>query len=258
MSLPPLILDGFSGREEKLAAIKRYVCADQAVMFYRTNDLVHSRRVLWHLEAALPDIATVYGNRFRADFASVLALVHDDAEILNGDVQLHHKEQMTAAERVDLEQKERAAIERMTLEFTPTINGFSYRDLLLAAKDKPCLEAQFVSFFDKMDGAGEAWHEVFAGNPYFLRPAGGQGTDQGYVRRLNSFPQKYPQMQPFFQQFPNYLPQSFDFAAAVARGRPHAIISLQQDSGYPPYERWKRTVMEREGLDLLVTQVEGC
>ncbi|MDP1694505.1 MAG: HD domain-containing protein [Candidatus Woesearchaeota archaeon] len=251
-----LVLDGFPDREEKLAAIKRYKCVDQAVMFYRTNDLIHSRRVLWHLEAALPDIQTVYGDHFRVDFARVEALVHDDAELLVGDAQLHAKENMNPDELAALDRKERAAITQMVEQFTPLMNGFSYRDLLLAAKDKPCLEAQFVSFFDKMDGAGEAWHEVFAGNPYFLRPAGGQGTDQGYVRRLNAFPQKYSQMQPFFQQFPNYLPQPFDFPTAMARGRPHTCESLQQDSGYPPYERWKRTVMECEGLDLLVTQIE--
>ncbi len=67
------------------------------VMFYRSNNLQHSRRVLWHLEKALPLIHTAYGSRFNTEYARTLALVHDDLEILTGDVQLHDKEKMSLA-----------------------------------------------------------------------------------------------------------------------------------------------------------------
>ena len=226
-------------------------------MFYRTNDLIHSRRVLWHLEESIPNILEVYGNKFNVDFARTLALVHDDAEIIGGDVQLHDKEHMTPEESRALARKERAIIPEMVKRYNPVANGFSYKRLLTTAKNKGNLEAQFVSFFDKFDGGGEAWHEIWAGNSCFLLPGGGNnGHSGGYVRRLNDFPNKYPDMKRFFEHFPQYLPGSFDFRSVAESSKPHTTESLQKDSGYPPYERWKRTIMKYEGTNLLVTQLE--
>lgn len=225
-------------------------------MFYRTDDFIHSQRVLWHLEEALPDIQLVYGDAFDTDFARILALVHDDAEIITGDVQLYDKERMEHEELQALAQQEKAAIPKMVQKYGALAQGYDYGKLLLAAKEKEVLEAQFVSFFDKFDGAGEAWHEVMAGNSDFLIPACEHKRDGGYVRRLREFTKKYPAMTAFFERFPQYIPEPFDFTSAVGQGRPHTADSLQNDSGYPPYERWKRTIMKREGVSLLVAKVE--
>lgn len=257
MHFPPITFDGFRGREEALARITRYVDDLTPVMFYRTNDLIHSRRVLWHLEEALPSIIDVYGDRFDVGFARTLALVHDDVEILTGDVSLHKKEQMDPATFGNLTTRENHAIPRMIALYGNDANGYPYGTLLVAAKEKNRLEAQFVSFFDKFDGGGEAWHEVWAGNHCFLRPAGGNdGQKGGYVRRLREFPHTYPSLVQFFAQFPDFLPTSFDFASAAKQGKPHTDTSLQRNSGYPAYERWKKTIMQREGIDILVNQVE--
>ncbi len=137
------------------------------------------------------------------------------------------------------------------------VNGYNYEDLLTAAKEKKKLEAQFVSFFDKFDGAGEAWHEVWAGNKYFLLPAGGSdGQKGGYVKRLNEFPHKYLFMLEFFNLNPEYLPQSFDFKFISKHRQPHTENSLREDSGYHSYERWKRTIIKNEGINKLITQLE--
>jgi len=109
MELPPIEID-MPGREDALARINRYVHNITPVMFYRTNDLVHSKRVRWHLEEALEDIITIYGDRFNVDFARTLAEVHDDAEIMTGDVQLHDKERMSTEELEALAKKEGSAI----------------------------------------------------------------------------------------------------------------------------------------------------
>lgn len=225
-------------------------------MFYRTNDFIHSQRVLWHLEEAIPDIQRVYGNMFDIGFARTLALVHDDAEILTGDVQLYDKERMGREELQALAQGEKAAIPKMIQKYGARANGYNYKELLTAAKEKDRLEAQFVSFFDKFDGAGEAWHEVWAGNQHFVVPACEHKHDGGYVRRLLEFTTKYPAMARFFERFPDYIPEPFDFASVAKQSNPHTADSLQNDSGYPPYERWKRTIMKREGVSLLVTRVE--
>ncbi|MAG02328.1 hypothetical protein CMI42_03245 [Candidatus Pacearchaeota archaeon] len=257
MDFEPINLDGFDGRDEALAKIKRYIHHITPIMFYRTNDLIHSKRVLWHLEQAIPDILQVYGTDFDVKYSRTLALVHDDVEILTGDVQLHDKEHMGSGELEALAAEENNAIPKLVSMYNGIANGYDYAELLATAKEKDRLESQFVSFFDKFDGGGEAWHEVWAGNHCFLLPAGGNhGKEGGYVRRLNEFPTKYPAMSRFFDQFPEYLPQPFDFKSVADRSKPHTEISLQEDSGYSPYERWRIPIMKHEGADILTTQIE--
>lgn len=255
MKLAPINLEKLEGREKALTGIKRYIHFITPIMFYRTNNLIHSRRVLWHLEEALPNILKIYGDIFEVDFARTLALVHDDVEIITGDVQLYDKERMNDNEKERLAQKEIKTIPLLIQIYGTRVNGFDYQELLTAAKEKNSLEAQLVSYFDKMDGGGEAWHEVWAGNVRFLRPAGGDANG-GYVRRLNEFPSKYPLVAQFLEHCPEYLPHLFDFASIAERSQPHTPDSLRKDSGYPLYEKWKRTIMKREGINLLTEQVE--
>ena len=256
MDFQKIVLQGFDGREEALSKIKRYIHGNTKIMYYRTNDFMHSQRVLWHLEEALPKIQSVYDNLFDIGFARTLALVHDDAEIITGDVQLCDKERMSDAEKKILAEQERNAITLLIGMYDLRANGYDYGELLIAAKEKKILEAQFVSFFDKLDGAGEAWHEIWAGNKYFLPAAGGSNGQGGYIRRLNEFPKKYPIMKNFFDRYPEYLTQSFDFKFITEHGSPHTTESLQKDSCYVSYERWKNTIMKREGIEKIVTKIE--
>ena len=163
---------------------------------------------------------------------------------------------MSKDELADLARREKQAIPILITRYSPVANGYSYEDLLLTAKDKDRLESRLVSFFDKFDAGGEAWHEVCAGNKMFLRPAGGISDEGNYVRRLNEFPTKYPDIACFFEMFSDYLPKPFDFVSLADRGSLHTESSLKADSNYPPYEKWKKTIIEREGIGLLTTQVE--
>ena len=144
----------------------------------------------------------------------------------------------------------------MAERYPKSANGYNYLELLLTAKRKDSVESRLVSFFDKFDAGGEAWHEVCAGNKMFLRPAGGISDEGNYVRRLNEFPTKYPDIACFFEMFSDYLPKPFDFVSLADRGSLHTESSLKADSNYPPYEKWKKTIIEREGIGLLTTQVE--
>lgn len=181
--------------------------------------------------------------------------MHDDTEILNGDVLLNEKERMTKAQLDALAESDTRAIPKLVEMYGTTASGFEYAELLTAAKEKSRLEAQFVSFCDKFDGAGEAWHELWGGNRYFLRPAGGKDNRSGgYIRRIREFPVKYPTLKSFFGTFAGLLPQPYDFASL--QGKPHTSDSLLEDTGYAPYERWKKTVIARKGTKLLTKQVE--
>ncbi|MEX0921070.1 MAG: hypothetical protein WDZ62_02285 [Candidatus Pacearchaeota archaeon] len=256
MDFKPISLD-IDGREEKLSKIKRYVHERFPLMFYRTDDLIHSKRVRYHLEDAAEDIFFVYGKGFDFDYARTLAEVHDDLEILEGDTTLFEKERMSQEELSSLEKGELNSIPKFLEEYGDFVNGYNYEGLLLDAKTKGSIEAKFVSFFDKYDGGGEAWHEVWASNQDFVLPAGGKnGMTGGYIRRLNEFPRKYLHMKNFFEIFPEYLPEPFDFKSAADKGKLHALESLKEDSGFPLYERWKKTIIEREGIENLIVPVE--
>lgn len=256
MDFEPIVL-GFDGREKELSKIERYIHNITPVMFYRTNNLIHSKRVRFHLENSSKEISSVYGDSFDFDYARTLAEVHDDGEIITGDFQLHDKENMDKKELETLEQEELKAIPEIINMYGNFANGFDYEYLLLDAKRKGSLEARFVSFFDKFDAAGEACHEVWAGNKYFIFPIGGKdGEEGGYIRRLNEFPKKYLNMGPFFSEFPGYLPKPFDFESATNNGELHTEKSLKKDSGFPLYERWKNTIIKNEGIENLIKQIE--
>jgi len=255
-TISPIIIN-LKAREEELSKIKRYLHEITPVMFYRTNDLIHAKRVRSHLEQALPDILEIYGDDFDVNFARVACEVHDDPEIITGDVQLYEKERMSPEKLEELSIKEMHAIPLIIKKYGKTFEGHSYEELLKSTKNKDRLETQFVSFFDKFDGAGEAWHEIWAGNKFFGLPAGGKnGKSGGYIRRLNEFLIKYPKMKAFFEKFPEYIPQPFDFNKASQNKIPHTVESLKKDSGYFPYEKWKASVIKSEGTKNLTTQLE--
>ncbi len=236
-------------REDCLKKVKRYIHEVTDVMFYRSDLFMHGNRVKGHLESMYEKILGVYPN-FDIELARTLALVHDDAEIINGDVKLYDKEKMTREELKVLEHNESLSIPKIVEMFGKTVNGYDYEKLLRLAKEKNTIEAQFVSFCDKLDGGGEAWHEVFAGNYYFIRPA------KEYIRRLNAFSEKHPATKVFFEKFPQFLPKPLDFLFTVLNRRPHTKESLTQDTGYSVYEFWKQSVIKSEGINKLIEQVE--
>ncbi len=244
-------------REEELERIKRYVIDIAPIMFYRTNDLIHIKRVIGHFEQMIPQIKEVYGDNFNYEFARVTAEVHDDPEILTTDVPLYEKERMEKEELEKLSLEEDKAIEKLIKTYGLFFKGYLYEELLYSTKDKDKIETQFISFCDKFDGAGEAWHEVWAGNEFFVLPAGGKNAKTGgYIRRLKEFPKKYPEMIPFFEKFPEYLVDEFNFSSIPYKNKPHTIRSLKKDSEFPLYELWKKSVIKTEGTKNLVTQLE--
>ena len=246
-------LSSFVGREEALNSIKRFNDVHWGVMFYRTTVGFHVKRVLWILQDILEDVKVVYDSDFCSSFACELALVHDDAEIVTGDVQLYKKERMSAEERAAHDAQEIAAIDVLSINYPTMFKEFNYRFLLVAAKEKRHVESQLVSYCDKIDGMCEALHEVFAGNTRFIGPA------ENYVnKRIPEFPQKYPSLSCL-------IPGEHPFLKAVsainghelARNRkPHTAESVLQPTGIPHYDRWKELTIQYAGLESLVTQKE--
>ena len=128
----------FQGRLEELQRIKRYIDPVTQIMYYRTTLDMHARRVCAHLDAISPYISKVFGNSVDLRKARVLALVHDDHEIIVGDVQLCHKERMTSEERAELEKREENAAHALQQRWPFSIEGYSYEGLVNSIEARSC------------------------------------------------------------------------------------------------------------------------
>ncbi|MDO8551123.1 MAG: HD domain-containing protein [bacterium] len=234
------ILKNFSGRKHDLEQIKRYSMFP--VMYYRTNLYLHSLRVSWLIDELEP-IAVKTWRKFKSNLAKTLSLVHDDAEIITGDIQLGHKLEMSAEQLARVVMEEEKAIKTLSIRFPPKINCLSYKTLLIHALKKDCLEAQLVSLADKLDAYGESMHELFAGNKDFITPC------TNYIKILKSFPEKYPQLKNFFKHKHPFLSPSpnFDLFETALKGHYHTPQSIKKLTICPRYNLWKEVSIKKLG-----------
>lgn len=257
-------LSFFPGRIQALQAIKRFSLYHR--MVYRTDIEVHERRVALLLEALLPLMAQVFGRSLDATKALALALVHDDAEIITGDIQAGNKALMRESQLQEVTENERRAIEILDQRYPRTVAGFSYRSLLEEILECQTLESQYVKFFDKYDGFGSTLHEVYAGNTVpceqVVNEYGCVPTPcEYYVGVLGEFPSAYPLIAPLQNtSHPLFAPPTLlDFRTIALQRQPPTPVTIREKTGYFHYDWWKETLLNRGGaeqLQLLTTPVE--
>lgn len=241
-------------RKEKLESIYRYHFFE--VFLYRSNLWMHTHRVLWLLEAIAP-LAKTYLD-FDLEKARIYALVHDDAEMVTGDIQAITKARMTPQELERLEADERTAIDQLLTNAPAEVHGYSYRQLLEHAAAKDCIEAQLVSYVDKLDAFCESLHEVYAGNISLLRSV------VFYAQTLALFGAKYPALKDLLESKESPLTYLSDqispFEIRAERyqqlNKPHTMESLLIDTDFPFYRAWKKIIIEKGKSDWLLTQKE--
>lgn len=257
-------LSQFPGREEGLRAVERWHI--YRPMFYRTNLWIHSRRVRRTVARVGPLIAAKTGLPFDQQYAEAMALVHDDLELIIGDVQAGNKTKMNAAQRAELKRREEAAIEELATRYPSRVGRYSYRDLLLAVHHDRGPESWAVQIADKLDAFEEAMHEIFAGNTRFTTPV---TTEFGqlalpydhYVTYFSGFAARYPEVA-FLVQGPDKfleIDDTRDCNMIAARGAPHTLASLDQPTGFQPYDLWKGIQLagaREEEEALLTTRLE--
>jgi hypothetical protein len=211
----------------------------------------------------LTPIAAAIFRKFNADKAQTLALVHDDAEIITGDVNFAQKRRMTKAQLRQVEQNEAAAIEALAERYPEIIGGFSYKALLCHALHKDCIEAQVVSYADKLDAMCEAAHEVYGGNIIGLEPL------LFYQRLLSTYAHVFPRLRPLLCYTDSPL-TNFDWNITMEDivherhvklfNKPHTAESIAARTILPPYNRWRELIlahMGEEGLSKLTVQREA-
>lgn len=237
-------------REKRLKEIYRYSLFE--TMIYRSNLWMHEHRVSWIAEV----VAGLLKPHLSLDIekAKTLALVHDDAEIITGDVQLGHKAQMTKEQLAELDREEERAIETLSAQYPSEINGYSYKTLLLEALHKNTAEAQVCSYADKFDAYCEGIHEQLAGNITLLT------STILYTRFFAQVDSKLPlisealnkaEPSPFIRPFIQSPSPGKQITVAMYKefsGKPHTEESINKTTErYPFYDAWKKLVLERGG-----------
>lgn len=244
-------------REQKLKDIYRFSLFE--TFFYRSNLWMHTHRVFWLIEELLP-VAQKY-LQIDPEKTRVLALVHDDAEMITGDHQAGTKARMSTAELSQLDNEEEQAIGILSEKFPKQIHGYSYKELLLEALNKDSVEAQLVSYADKIDAQCESLHEVLAGNISALR------SIMFYTCAFALFPKKLPKLEPLFENKESPLTYLTDVTTPekafsnnfIHLNKPHTEESLTKDTDFPFYNTWRRLVLEKggnEGKSWLLAQRE--
>lgn len=245
-------------REKQLKEIYRYSMFE--TLMYRSNLWMHTHRVLWLVEDLLP-LAQKHFN-IDPEKARILALVHDDAEMITGDVQAGHKARMTKEELKEVEDSEARALETLAESYPKTVHGYVYKDLLAHALNKDCIEAQLVSYADKVDAQCESHHEILAGNISMLRSV------NFYTNALTLFPNKFPDLVPLLQSKESPLtylmdvvsPERVEIKRYTHLNKPHTKESLEIETDFPFYNTWRKLVKEKggdEGMDWMLKQREN-
>lgn len=234
-------------REQALKEIYRYSLFE--VMLYRSNIWEHCHRILWLAEEILPTIQKYIS--IDSEKVRVLAMVHDDEEMITGDIPAGVKAAMSPEEQKKMWKNEKNAADILAKKYPKEVAGYSYRALLTNSAEKDCVEAQLVSYLDKLDAYCESLHEVLAGNINFLRAA------LFYERALFSFPIKYPALKPLFVSsdaslflFKNQYPTTkLPVKNYVHFNKPHTDASLSAKTDFPFYNVWRKVILKRAGKD---------
>ncbi len=256
----------FPGRTEALSKITRYSLYQ--VMFYRTDLLTHSRRVCWIMQELIREIAPFLTTEINHEKALLLALIHDDAEIVMGDIQAGNKSKMSLEQLKEVEDAERNAIKNLAEQFPPTILGFTYIDLLTEITEKRSFESQLLQFADKADAFGEALHEIFGGNYVFAQRVTNEYGEiptplEYYIDYFSQYSKKFPETGNLLAETQTgsmmYNSELKDFYTIAVTKTPHTPESLQNMADYPQYEWWKNVIMNAGGREeslKLTTQKE--
>lgn len=245
-------------RKVQLESIERFGIFD--TMFYRTNDLIHAHRVSW-LTRELMQVAKKFYKNLDGEKAVLLALVHDDAEVITGDYNASHKDFGSKAFKDRILKEEASAIKVLSKKYPKYAGKYNYEDLLNQAKDWHGIEGKIVLYADKLDALCESIHEVLAGNITFL-PSVIFCTD-----KMSRFEQKYPEMKDFFNYLDSpltnlrmiYLPSFSSDFYKKSFNKPHDKKSLKIKTVFHAYDVWRELTIKnwgQKGIDELTKQKE--
>lgn len=258
------IFADFTDRDAKLTTVRRFKIYKP--MYYRSDLVTHEKHVFWLMQSLLPAIYSVFGDNFDYTKAQLLAAVHDDPEVIFGDIEAGIKRKMTPEQLAEIDQAELRAIDELASQSPATLAGYSYRDLMREAVGVQTLEARIGKFADRFDAHGESLHEIFAGNRAFITPIVNTWGEIDlpapfYVRFLREFKEKNPDLAGLYTTGHMMFtpPTTPDYEKIVSSSTPHTAESIVIETSYPHYNFWKQMILEsgdQEEIAKLYTQRE--
>jgi 5'-deoxynucleotidase YfbR-like HD superfamily hydrolase len=160
------LFEGLFKRAGDLERVPRYSALE---MIHRTDLRLHTTRTV----PLVDDVAQVLrglGITIDKDKAKVLLSLHDDPEVITGDIPSPVKLVMNDAEKAALDEKERQATIALSERYFPGKLQEQYVEYAREVQEKQTVEAQAVDIVDKWDGLCETLHELRCGNNVFLKP----------------------------------------------------------------------------------------
>jgi 5'-deoxynucleotidase YfbR-like HD superfamily hydrolase len=238
-------LDTFPNRTDDLRSVKRW--ARYPKMYYRTDLYVHGKRIAASLIFAEPVVREVMP-AFNMERAILLALVHDDAELITGDFQSSNRVLMSEEALAELDTAEERAIEVLAQQYPKEVRGTSYQELLTDILNHETAEAQVVKYLDKFEGLAEAMHEIYAGNVT-------------YGMYFKDLAEKLPRAASLAERKQLFFDTTIDqdWEAVAKAGVPHTEDSLGVAKGFHVYDDWiaaQRAAEDAEIVDSLLVMRE--
>ncbi len=252
------LFQDFNSREKDLSGIIRF--SGYVPMYYRSDLAIHSKHVAWIVREIAEYAVKLYPS-FDVQRAVLMALVHDDAEIVFGDVMMGNKLRMTKGQLEELKKQEYQATEEIVARFPKHLGEHVYGDLLKEYMNLQTIESKVVKFSDKFDAFGESLHEVFGGNMRFVTPLTTEygviaTPPESYVDYFQSFLELFPEMGRFYSSglacFAPY--DKKDFRSIASSCVPFTEHSIIQRTASAQYDWWRDVILmygedgERERL----------
>jgi len=235
-------------REKNLSKIYRYK-AFTDTMFYRPNLLIHTKRVSW-ITQEISEILKKIGIQFDWELAKTLAIVHDDAEIITGDIIAPQKARFTKRELEDYENKCKNAINILTEDFWKNFWKYNYKKLLLMEEEKNTPEYFIVKYADKLDAHCEVCHEILSGNTEFTKE-----FEAGRFWKVDSYDFTFKHLREALKNLLNFIniseeklpknsiiffPEDSDFRERIYSPTIPSKENIDNIIWYYPYDFWKK------------------
>lgn len=236
-------------RENELKKVLRYGLWESPI-FYKANLWIHTQRVSWIAENIALFLQKSLHIQIDSHLVKNLALVHDDEEIITGDIVGPQKESFSPEEKEKHEELCKNAIPLLEENYGENdFWGFSYESLLrISQSEKQSIEFIVMKYADKVDAHMEVLHEAFAGNTAFYNEVLEKFQITPYDFTYNNIEKHLQKILDFLglekesisqNVFLNIVPRyTSEYVLKKWEGQ-HTQNSIKKESGIHSYDFWK-------------------
>lgn len=254
----------FEWREKALRSIYRY--SNFKDFYYRSDLYTHSLRIFYTILSQWDFIIQMFPN-VSLKKTLVMALVHDDVEILIWDFQSANRLNLDQETLDILDNRESEGIKTLSKKFPRHLDSYIYETLLTEIFEYSSTEAQLVKFFDHLDAFWEALHEYFAGNQYVVTQVVVDDDKivlpfDYYINMFQKAEDKYLLLKDLLRKKQDYYTpfsldfERIDFEWTVKQYSPHTRESIKKEYPYEFYNFRKDAVLESKENEIITPLIE--